>query len=82
MSPEDQVASGPAGFDGKAFVRDLTDGSVGDGQAAAFAMAVYFNGMDDDERVALTRAMANSGICGRPGSSRPSASTGITPSSP
>jgi thymidine phosphorylase len=44
-----------------AFVRGLTDGSVGDGQAAAFAMAVYFNGMDWEERVALTRAMAGSG---------------------
>jgi thymidine phosphorylase len=43
------------------FVRGLTDGSVGDGQAAAFAMAVFFRGMDLDERVALTRAMAASG---------------------
>ena len=43
------------------FVRGLTDGSVGDGQAAAFAMAVFFNGMDEAERVALTRAMARSG---------------------
>src|SRR5689334_20459390 len=43
------------------FVRGLTDGSVGDGQAAAFAMAVFFRGMDLDERVALTRAMATSG---------------------
>jgi thymidine phosphorylase len=43
------------------FVRGLTDGSVGDSQAAAFAMAVYFQGMDIDERVALTRAMSQSG---------------------
>ena len=43
------------------FVAGLTDGSVGDGQAAALAMAVFFNGMDLDERVALTRAMARSG---------------------
>jgi thymidine phosphorylase len=43
------------------FVRGLTDGSVGDGQAAAFAMAVYFQGMDIDERVALTKAMSQSG---------------------
>lgn len=43
------------------FVRGLTDGSIGDGQAAAFAMAVFFNGMDWEERVALTRAMAGSG---------------------
>ena len=43
------------------FVRGLVDGSIGDGQAAAFAMAVFFRGMDWDERVALTRAMAGSG---------------------
>jgi thymidine phosphorylase len=43
------------------FVAGLTDRSIGDGQAAALAMAVYFNGMDIDERVALTRAMSQSG---------------------
>ena len=43
------------------FIAGLTDGSVGDGQAAALAMAVFFNGMDLDERVALTQAMARSG---------------------
>jgi thymidine phosphorylase len=43
------------------FVKGLTDGSVGDGQAAAFAMATFFKGMDIDERVALTRAMSQSG---------------------
>ncbi len=44
-----------------AFVRGLTDGSVVDAQAAAFAMAVYFRGLDVAERVALTRAMKASG---------------------
>ena len=44
-----------------AFVRGLTDGSVVDGQAAAFAMAIYFRGLDVAERVALTRAMTASG---------------------
>lgn len=44
-----------------AFVAGLTDGSVGDGQAAAFAMAVLFRGLDGAERVALTRAMTRSG---------------------
>lgn len=44
-----------------AFIGGLTGGSVGDGQAAAFAMAVFFRGMDADERAALTRAMAESG---------------------
>lgn len=42
-------------------VRGLTDGSVSEGQIAAFAMAVYFRGMSMDERVALTRAMTRSG---------------------
>ena len=43
------------------FVHGITDGTVGDGQAAAFAMAVFFQGMDIGERVALTRAMSQSG---------------------
>ncbi|MGU3667650.1 thymidine phosphorylase [Methylobacterium sp. A49B] len=45
----------------EAFVRGLTDGAVGEGQAAAFAMAVFFRGLTLPERVALTRAMAESG---------------------
>jgi thymidine phosphorylase len=44
-----------------AFVQGLTDGKVGEGQAAAFAMAVFFRGLSLPERVALTRAMAESG---------------------
>lgn len=44
-----------------AFVRGLVDGSVAEGQAAAFAMAVYFRGMSTDETVALTTAMRDSG---------------------
>ena len=43
------------------FVGGFTDGSVTEGQAAAFAMAVFFRGMSIDERVALTRAMTHSG---------------------
>ena len=43
------------------FVRGLTDGSISEGQVAAFAMAVFFRDMAMDERVALTRAMARSG---------------------
>jgi len=43
------------------FVSGITDGSVGDGQVAAFAMAVFFQGMDIDERVTLTDAMSRSG---------------------
>ncbi|HEY4191622.1 MAG TPA: thymidine phosphorylase, partial [Mesorhizobium sp.] len=44
-----------------AFIAGLTSGSVSEGQAAAFAMAVFFNGMSRDEAVALTLAMRDSG---------------------
>ena len=43
------------------FIGGLTGGTVSDAQAAAFAMAVFFRGMSLDERVALTRAMRESG---------------------
>jgi thymidine phosphorylase len=43
------------------FVAGLVDGSVSDGQAAAFAMAVYFRGMTAAECADLTRAMTRSG---------------------
>ena len=43
------------------FVAGIVDGSVADGQIAAFAMAVCFQGMTLDECAALTRAMARSG---------------------
>ena len=43
------------------FIAGLTSGEVTEGQAAAFAMAVFFRGMTLDERVALTRAMTRSG---------------------
>ncbi|WP_029077070.1 thymidine phosphorylase [Kaistia adipata] len=42
-------------------VEGLTDGSVSEGQVAAFAMAVFFRGMSRDEAVALTLAMRDSG---------------------
>ena len=42
-------------------VEGLTSGQVSEGQAAAFAMAVYFRGLSVPERVALTRAMTQSG---------------------
>jgi thymidine phosphorylase len=44
-----------------AFVSGFTGGSVSHAQAAAFAMAVYFQGMSMSERVALTVAMRDSG---------------------
>jgi len=43
------------------FIAALTNGAVSEGQAAAFAMAIYFRGMSLDERVALTQAMTRSG---------------------
>jgi purine-nucleoside phosphorylase len=42
-------------------IRGLTDGSVSEGQVAAFAMAVFFRGMEREEAVALTLAMRDSG---------------------
>ncbi|MCP4071075.1 MAG: thymidine phosphorylase [Hyphomicrobiales bacterium] len=43
------------------FIAGVTDGSVSEGQVAAFAMAVFFNSMRADETVALTLAMRDSG---------------------
>jgi thymidine phosphorylase len=43
------------------FIDGLTSGQIGEGQVAAFAMAVFLNGMSRAETVALTRAMAESG---------------------
>jgi len=43
------------------FIAGLVNGAVTEGQAAAFAMAVYFQGMNIAERVALTKAMRDSG---------------------
>ena len=45
----------------ESFIEGLTDGSLSEGQAAAFAMAVFFRGMSRAECVALTRAMTGSG---------------------
>jgi len=47
--------------DVQAFVAGIADGRVGEGQMAAFAMAVLLNRLDRAERTALTRAMARSG---------------------
>ncbi|MBC07964.1 thymidine phosphorylase [Thalassospira sp.] len=43
------------------FVTGITDNSISEGQVAALAMAVFFNGMTMDERAALTRNMRDSG---------------------
>ncbi|HZW47357.1 MAG TPA: thymidine phosphorylase [Microvirga sp.] len=45
----------------ESFIRGLTSGAVSEGQAASFAMAIFFRGLSVAERVALTRAMMNSG---------------------
>jgi thymidine phosphorylase len=44
-----------------AIAAGLADGSLGDAQAAAFAMAVYFRGMQPDECAEFTWAMRDSG---------------------
>ncbi|WP_426112172.1 thymidine phosphorylase [Massilia sp. PWRC2] len=43
------------------FVGGITSGATTEGQIAALAMAVYFNDMNMDERVAFTLAMRDSG---------------------
>lgn len=43
------------------FVAGITDHSITESQISAFAMAVFFQGMNADERVALTLAMRDSG---------------------
>jgi thymidine phosphorylase len=42
-------------------IEGLTTETISEGQAAALAMAIYLRGMDTAERVALTRAMRDSG---------------------
>lgn len=44
------------------FVNGIVTGKVGEGQVAAFCMTACLNPMTKDERVALTLAMAHSGI--------------------
>lgn len=43
------------------YVRGVVDKSVGEGQIAAMCMAILLNGLNKDERVNLTLAMADSG---------------------
>lgn len=48
-------------LDIKRFVAGITDGTLSEGQIAAFAMAVFLKGMTVDERISLTTAMRDSG---------------------
>jgi thymidine phosphorylase len=43
------------------FVNGISDSSISEGQAAAFAMAVFLKGMTVEERIALATAMRDSG---------------------
>lgn len=43
------------------FINNYTNGNITDYQAAALIMAIYINGMDEEEITNLTLAMANSG---------------------
>ena len=43
------------------FVEGFTSGKIPDYQASALLMAIYFNGMNDEETAYLTKAMTNSG---------------------
>ena len=43
------------------FITNYTNGTITDYQAAALIMAIYINGMDEEEITNLTLSMANSG---------------------
>jgi len=44
------------------FIEGVTRGQIADYQVSALLMAIYLNGMNQDEQQALTEAMLNSGI--------------------
>ena len=44
------------------FIQGVADDTVSEGQIAAFAMTIFFNEMNMDERIALTCAMRDSGM--------------------
>src|SRR3954471_17933195 len=53
----DMLTAAEIGF----LVSGITDGGLSDAQVGALAMALFLRGLDGDERVALTRAMRDSG---------------------
>lgn len=44
------------------FIQGVADDTISEGQIAAFAMTIFFNEMNMDERIALTCAMRDSGM--------------------
>ncbi len=44
------------------FITGITNKTIGESQIAAMAMAVFLNGLNDEERVDMTMSMAHSGI--------------------
>ena len=46
------------------FIKGITDGSIMDAQTAALTMAVFLNGLNADETVALTMAMRAGTVAG------------------
>jgi len=66
MSPQELIIKKREGLtlqsdEIKAIVAGITDETWTEGQAAAFAMATYFRGMETPEMAAFMQAMANSG---------------------
>jgi thymidine phosphorylase len=66
MLPQELIAKKRDGHkltrdDVREFISGLTTGAISEGQVAAFAMAVFFKGMTQDEAVGLTLAMRDSG---------------------
>lgn len=43
------------------FIQGITDGTIADAQAAALTMAIFLNGFNQDETIALTLSMRDSG---------------------
>lgn len=67
MTPAELIARKRDGFaltrdETAYFIRGFVDGSIPEYQMSALAMAIFFQGMDDDETAALTQEMLLSGV--------------------